>query len=163
MTEGEIDKLLSDIWWNNSSTLWRSPLLQAMVDGGSISQISSVVLRNDLIEWSIRFKRIEEAVSRELDFYDARLMVFMETHVSMPQILNTVGAAPGIPDLIYDYGEEFELTSRVDHSSLLQNQQFQGLLARRSILLSDILVESLYGLEEDLDVVIRGLEEALND
>ena len=162
-SEAEIDKLISDIWWNNSTTLWRSPLLQAMVGNGSISQISNASLRNDLIEWSIRFERIEESISREIQFYDSRLMVFMETHVSMPQILNTVGPAPGLADLTYDYGEDFVLTSTASHSQLLRNQQFQGLLARRSILLNDILVGPLNGLEADLEGMIRDIENELND
>ena len=162
MTETEIDKLISDIWWNNSTAIWSVPLLQAMANNGSISQISNVALRNDLIEWSIRFERIQETVSREVQFYDARLMVFMESHVFMPQILNTVGPAPGIPQLTYEYGEDFTLTSRVDHSTLLRNQEFQGLLARRSILLNDILLEALYGLETDMDEVIQTLEDELS-
>ena len=169
LSSASIDVLLADIWWNNNAAIWTAPALNSLVSSGDISRISNVQLRNQFVEWSNRFNIIRETVAREVDFYDSRLMVFMEHHVSMPQILNTIDHVVGNPEINYDYRTKFSIKARVDHSSLLSNQQFQGLLTRRSILLNDILTQAFrgpqqdLGLEDDLGMVISAIEAELSE
>ena len=161
LSSESIDHLIADIWWNNNTAIWSAPLLNSLVSGDDLTFVSNAQLRNGFIEWSNRFSWIQEFVAREVDFYDNRLMLFMELNVSMPQILNIIDHAPGDPELIYDYGENFSIKVRVDHTKLLSSQQFQGLLARRSILLNDILTQAFFQLEDDLDATITMIEQEL--
>jgi len=161
LSSASIDLLLVDISFNNNAALWSAPLLQSLVSSGDLSLNSNVHLRNSLVAWSGRFARLREVMARDVYFFDNRLMVFMESNVSMPQLLNIIGPIPGLPEYSYDYGGDFSIVERVDHSKLLSNQQFQGLLARRSILLNDILTQTFFGLEADLDATIAALEEEL--
>jgi hypothetical protein len=156
-----IDHLLGDIWWNNNTAPWSAPLLNSLIAGGDLALVSSAELRNGLIGWSDRFAQVQEAIAREVDFYDTRFMSFLEVNASMPQVLNTIEHAPGDPELIYNFGEKFLLEVRVDHSKLLSSQQFQGLLARRSVLLNDILTQAFRQLEDDLDATIAEIEQEL--
>ena len=75
--------------------------------------------------------------------------------------MNVIEYAPGHPEHRFDYGAKFALKEKVDHSNLMSSQQFQGLLARRSILLTDILIEIAFEFEDDLNATITVLEHEL--
>jgi len=156
-----IDRLLGDLWWNNNAAPWSATLLSSLIAGGDLALVSNVDLRSGLVGWSDRFARVEEAISREIDFYDTRFMSFLEDNASMPQILNAVEHAPGDPEFTYSFGEKFLLGVSVDHTKLLSSQQFQGLLTRRSVLLNDILTQAFLQLEDDLDATIAVIEQEL--
>ena len=56
-----------------------------------------------------------------------------------------------------------EIASKVDHSGLLSNREFLGLLAAKIDIQQDIINYSLDSLDEDLDKVIRLLRRNLGE
>ena len=66
-----------------------------------------------------------------------------------------------MPELTYNFGEKFSLKVRVDHTKLLSSRQFQGLLARRAVLLNDILTQAFFQIKDDLDATIAEIEQEL--
>jgi hypothetical protein len=157
-----IDQLFGDIWWNLEASIWTAPLLDSVVSGGDLDLISNRQLRIELLEWSERFNRIEESVEREIDFYDERLMPFIEANADLRQILNVIEHAPGFPEVKYEYGEKFSIQAPLDHTKLLMNREFQGLLVRRSVLLNDILTQRLAYIDDELDELITTIEAELS-
>ena len=87
------------------------------------------------------------AVARDLAFYDEHLIPFLNTNVSMPQILNASQS--------YEFDQDFSLKVTTDHTDLLTSKEFQGLVARRSILLNDVLLQLSPDFYADLDRFIE--------
>jgi len=73
----------------------------------------------------------------------------------MPQILNAVRHTPGFPNQAFEFGQRFSLKMKTDHTDLLASKEFQGIIARRSILLNDILVQITPDFAADLDRFIE--------
>jgi len=150
-----VDELISDVWWINQPARWSFPLLSSIVAGDQLALISNVRLRTMLVDWLERFGNIQAAVARDLAFYDERLIPFLDSNVSMPQILNAVRHTPGFPNQAFEFGQRFSLKMKTDHTDLLASKEFQGIIARRSILLNDILVQITPDFAADLDRFIE--------
>jgi len=157
LSRSSVDRLLGDIWWSTQSSIWSAPLLDSIVSGSDLNNIENRQLRNKLVEWSERFNRLEESVEREMRFYDGRLMPFMESNVDMRQVVDVIEHAPGDPDFKVELGEKFNIERPRDHTNILMNQEFQGLLMRRSELL-DQLSRQLGNLGPELDELISTIE-----
>ena len=157
LSRSSVDRLLGDIWWSTQASVWSAPLLDSIVSGGDLNLIENRQLRKDLVEWSERFNRLEESVERDIRFYDDRIMPFMESNVDMRQVVNVIEHAPGDPDFKVEFGKKFKVESPRDHTNLLMNQEFQGLLLRRSVLLGQ-LSGRLGSFGPELDELIATIE-----
>ena len=142
-----IDELIGDICMINPPASWSFPLLRSIVAGDQLIEIADVELRTMLVDWHERFAWMHAAVARDLAFYDEHLIPFLNTNVSMPQILNASQS--------YEFDQDFSLKVTTDHTDLLTSKEFQGLVARRSILLNDVLLQLSPDFYADLDRFIE--------
>ena len=96
----------------------------------------------------------------EQDFYRQRLMPFLGQNASLPQINMAIEHIPGRPDQPYIF-PELVISEPRDHSALLSNLEFQGLLAESIELFPHILRPGYPTIDAQLDKVISMLEEEL--
>ena len=161
LDQERIDYLLAELFWSIDPAKWSLPILEAVVAGDDLRVLSGPQLRRELVIWAYRFGRVRKLYLRDNELQNARINPFMEEHLVFPQILNEIDHVPGFPQRTYKYPVQFELDTTVDHSYLLSDRRFQGLLALRSGNLTDILYLTGEDVQKDMDSMIRLLERAL--
>lgn len=156
-----IDSLLAEFFWDIDPNRWSLPILNAVVSGDDLRVLSGPHLRRELVIWTYRINRIRGLYLRDNELRNTRINPFMEEHVVFPQILNAIDHVPGFPERTYNHPVHFEIDDTVDHSYLLEDRRFQGLLALRSGNLTDILYLTSEDVQKDMDSTIKLLEQAL--
>jgi hypothetical protein len=149
----EIDALLADIVWYNPSGIWESATMNLLVSAGSLANLTDVGLVHELAALHNRLRRARDRYELDETFYRDRLIPFLGREASLPQILDRIEHAPGVPAWVYDF-PDLELVAPVDHTHLLSNGEFLGLLAAKIDIQHDIINYSLNDIDADLDEVI---------
>jgi hypothetical protein len=149
----KVDALLASVVWYNPSGIWESATMNLLVSAGGLAQLTDVGLVHDLAALHNRLKRARDRYELDESFYRDRLIPFLGREASLPQILAGIDHAPGVPEWVYDF-PALQLEERVDHTALLSNSEFLGLLAAKVDIQHDIINYSLSGIDKDLDDVI---------
>jgi len=158
-SEQRVDALLADLWWYNDRTDWTTGALNSLILSGNLSLISDGTLRARLIEWWARFDVIGGFADADKSFYFDRQLPYWSEHAYLPQILDQMEHVPGNPDDRYEYGRKLSPKSRLDHSDLLRDRQFQNLLVERSVGLADLVTIGFNNLEHDLAEMLGSLRD----
>ena len=156
LSADDVDGLLGNIVWYNTYTSWESASMELLVSSGDLADLSDLNLVHLLLSLHVRLENAKRRYRLDEAFYRDRLIPFLGTHANLPQILTKIDHAPGVVRWSYDF-PEIDLAATTDHTRLLSNDEFLGLLAARIDLQHDILRYSLEDLDEDLDRVIQVL------
>lgn len=157
----DIDKLLGDIVWYNASGAWQSATIDLLVSAGDLAALSDINLVRLLVPLQNRLESAQARYKLDEAMYREELIPFLGAHASLPQILAGIEHAPGVPAWPYNF-PDITIAEARDHSELLSNTKFQGLLAAKIDLQHDILQYTLGDLDEDLDEVIHILKASLD-
>lgn len=150
----EIDELLADSVWYNASGVWESATMNLLVSAGSLANLTDVGLVHELAALHNRLQRARDRYRLDETFYRSRLIPFLGKEANLPQILRAIDHAPGVPAWTYEFPVT-KIADPVDHTALLKNREFLGLLAAKIDIQHDIINYSLDDLDDDLDEVIR--------
>ena len=160
--EKEIDRLIANTWFYNGSDDWNSAALTALIDGGALESISNPKLRQLLADAYKKIGTLEAIYAIEIAFQHNVMVPYLIRNANLSQLANSISHLPGRPDSAYDYPQ---LNPRVTtaHSQLLESLEFQNLLVARLDRQLDIIHFGFPGLDQALEVAIRGIEEELSD
>jgi hypothetical protein len=139
-TQKTLDHRLADLTWF-SSTRVSSGLLDGLLRGGNVTAVEDETLRRTLTEWPGWISQYEGVSSQEHVTYTEVLLPFFSRHSSLPQISN-VGYERGRPGDGWGADPEalVPVGPTVDHSTLLRNQEFAGVVIRKLSNTSDVLL-----------------------
>lgn len=154
---GDVDRLLRDIVWYNPSNLWESATMDLLVSAGDLAELSDPELVGMLSKLHYRLERAQGRYRLDEAFYRDKLIPFLGSNARLPQILAGIEHAPGMPKWTYEF-PDIDFAELRDHTSLLSNNEFQGLLAVKIDLQHDILKYTLEDLDDELQEVIVRLE-----
>jgi len=139
-TEKTLDHRISDLLWF-SNTLQQSMALNALLEGDHLSAVRDPKLRNALIRFPDVLSQLFGVTGQDKATYTEAFTPFLSRNASLPQLAN-VGFKYGRPGDGYGADPEAPLVpvgKEVDHSTLLQDREFAGLLIRRLWNDSDVL------------------------
>ena len=156
LSPNDVDGLLANIVWYNTYTSWESASMKLLVSSGDLTDLSDLNLVQLLLSLHNRLESAQRRYQLDEAFYRDRLIPFLGTHANLPQILARIDHAPGVPEWAYDF-PDIDLADMTDHTRLLSNDEFLGLLAAKIDLQHDILKYSLGDLDEQLDSVVQVL------
>lgn len=156
LSPDDVDGLLGNVVWYNSYTSWESASMELLVSSGNLADLSDLNLVQLLLSLHNRLESARRRYQLDENFYRDRLIPFLGTHANLPQILARIDHAPGVAEWSYDF-PDIDLAGTTDHTRLLSNDEFLGLLAAKIDLQHDILRYSLGDLDENLDHVIQVL------
>ena len=156
LSPNEVDALLGNIVWYNTYTTWESASMDLLVSSGNLVDLSDLNLVQLLLSLHNRLENAQRRNRLDEAFYRDRLIPFLGTHANLPQILATIDHAPGVADWSYDF-PDIDFADTTDHTPLLSDDEFLGLLAAKIDLQHDILNYSLSDLDERLDRVAQVL------
>jgi len=128
--EKEIDRLLADLTWFVSETLFAVPELESLILNDELSLIDNSDLRRTLKMWRARNQFFRGFVDLQARFHNERFMPYLENNSSLQQIYNVAEYMPGFPEQKFDV-EKIELRELRSHSLLLDDPTFQNLLTQR--------------------------------
>lgn len=141
-TDDDIDRMLEDLWWAFTPSIWTVGDLDSMIASGEITLISNGELRLELGRWPIKLRGLRDFVGRDLEFHRDQFMPYYLANTSLPQLAMAADFAPGNPELPYNWGHDFNIEEKISHRELLSRLEFQNLLVQRAGNVNDIL---LYG------------------
>jgi hypothetical protein len=130
MGEREIDRLLADLTWFISETMFAVPELESLILNDELFLIENSDLRLKLKSWRARNEFFRRFVELQAIFHRDRLMPYLEKNASLQQIFNVAEHAPGFPEEQLTV-QKIELREFRSHSLLLDDLVFQNLLAQR--------------------------------
>jgi len=158
VTNQNIDKLLADLTWSIPVTNYSAPVLTSVISNGDSSLISNPTLRLELGGWPVRLDNVARFLDRDSNELVGRYLPYLERNGSLLQIVNAVDCKPGLPNHCWDYGDRIYPESLHDHSDLMSDMDFQGLLSIRLIVMSDVIEFAFSDLEIELSSTIEMLE-----
>jgi hypothetical protein len=128
--EREIDRLLADLTWFVSGTMFDVPELESLVRNDELSLIKNSELRHKLRSWLAQNQFFKGSVERQERFVNESFLPYLEENALFQQIYNVSGQVPGHPEESTPI-ERIEIREIRSHSQLLDDLVFQNLLARR--------------------------------
>ena len=161
LTPEDIDRLIRDIVWFNAASRWESVSIDLIVSAGDLARFSNVILVQKLGLLHRRLERVRQTYRLDEAFYRDKMTPFLGANANLPQIFSGLEHAPGLPDLSYDF-PDIDVANADDHSGLLSNTEFQGLLTAKIDLQIEILVRALGGLGDHLDEIVLLLEDEID-
>lgn len=162
LSPDDVDKLLGNIVWYNTYTSWQSASMDLLVSSGDLTDLTDLNLIQLLLALHNRLESAQRRYRLDESFYRDRLIPFLGTHANLPQILAAIDHAPGVVEWSYDF-PEIDIADTTDHTRLLSDDEFLGLLAAKIDLQHDILQYSLGDLDEYLERVIQVLRVNLDE
>lgn len=162
LAAADVDRLLRDVVWYNPANLWESATMDLLVSAGDLADLSDAELVGMLSKLHYRLERAQGRYRLDEAFYRDKLIPFLGVNANLPQILAGIDHAPGKPDWTYEF-PDIEFATTRDHTPILSDNEFQGLLAVKVDLQHDILKYTLEDLDDELHNVIVRLEENLAD
>ncbi len=160
-TEEPLETLISDLFYWNIS-LMQTGVLNNVLDGDDLSLIGDVELRRRLLSIPERFEQLEAYQAWDGDTVKLRLHPLLLRSGYIPQLLNEFRGLPGSREkLDYDLRLPLQDELRLDHSAVLHNREFSGILALRYANMADaqLLSDLQSELEETMEMIDRRLEE----
>jgi hypothetical protein len=162
LSPSDVDGLLGNVVWYNSYTAWESASMDLLVSSGDLAELSDLNLVQLLLSLHNRLENAQRRYRLDEAFYRDRLIPFLGSHANLPQVLATIDHAPGVARWSYDF-PDIDIAKTTDHTQLLSDDEFLGLLAAKIDLQHDILNYSLEDLDEHLDRVSRVLIDNLGE
>jgi hypothetical protein len=169
-TDREIDHLLNDMTYTSSVSTKGLPILELLFEGGDLVTIESDVLRTCLADFRYSLGVEIFYNSREIEFVDNILYPFLDANSSLAQIWGADDGQPGetkadINSTKFPTGREAIHHSETSHRELLENRQFQNILIRRILTLTNAKgwEDSAYDVDAKLRECIALIESALAD
>lgn len=156
LSPNDVDRLLGNVVWYNTYTFWESASMDLLVSSGDLADLSDLNLVQLLLSLHNRIESAQRRYRLDEAFYRDRLIPFLGAHANLPQILAAIDHAPGVPQWSYDF-PDIDFADTTDHTDLLSDDEFLGLLAAKIDLQHDIMNYSLGNLDEHLDGVIQVL------
>ena len=124
-SESEIDDLIAKTtWFSGPALVWGS--IDSLVDGGQLLLVDDTALRERLTRVHEYKGRYEGLVDAEEEHLNLVIVPFLTENALLPQINNSGSQFPGGGS---DYRiTHFPLSYRLNHSELLSNSAFLGIL-----------------------------------
>lgn len=161
IAEDSIDRVIGDLLWFESGADWESAPINTVVMSGDMKILSNALLQQELADLQISITRFRADADDGASFYWNYLVPFLSRNANLAQIFDSTEHEPGFPEFKY-YFPELDLSSPRDHSLLLSNEEFQGLIAAKiDIELGHLRTIRSRKLDEQLDEIILMLEEEL--
>jgi hypothetical protein len=169
-TDREIDQLLNDITYTSNVVTKGLPVLDLLFEGGDLVTLESDALRARLAD--VRYSLSVELsyVSREVEFVNNILYPYLDANSSLAQIWGADDGQPGetktdFNSTEFPYGREAIHHSEISHRELLENRQFQNILIRRILSLTNAKgwEDIAYDVDAQLRECIALIESALAD
>jgi hypothetical protein len=159
-TDRTLDHRLADLTWFSSVTV-ASGVLDGLLRGGRVAAVENDTLRRALSDWPVWINQYEGVSSQEKQTYTQVLMPFLSRHSSLPQISN-VSYEHGRPGDGWGADPEALVATGpfVDHSALLRNQEFAGIVIQKLANTSDVVV-TIEGFRKTMDELIRLIDQEL--
>lgn len=155
-----LDPVLGDLLWY-SNTDFPIGAIDSILVGGKLRLIENEEIRYFLASLPGRLEIIKKV---ELQDYATQMDViapYMRRNANMPQLVAMMAARPGSADV----GEHFfsyRAKETRDHSSLLKDTEFQGILVQVAIVQSNV-VDVYNSLLPDMNKITGLLDEELDD
>jgi hypothetical protein len=169
-TDREIDYLLNDVTYTSTIDSKGLPILELLFEGGDLVTIESDALRARLADFRFSLNVEMSYLRREIEFVDNVFFPFLDANSSLAQIWGAddgqPGYAPGDANSSeFPLGRESVRHSEVSHRELLENRQFQNLLIRKIMYLTNVKgwEDSAYDVDTQLSECIALIESALAD
>ena len=169
-TDREIDYLLNDVTYTSSLSNKGLPVLELLFEGGDLVTIESDALRACLADFRFSLNVELTYGRREIMFVDNVFYPFLDTNTSLAQIWGADDGQPGdekssANSTQYPLGREAIDHSEISHREMLENRQFQNLLIRRILYLTNAKgwEVSAYDVDARLGECIALIESALAD
>jgi len=160
-SEDTLDRLIVDTWWVGSEALWDSAPMNQLVAGGDLSLISSSALVQELASLQVAIERVKFHYRNDANFHETVMTPFLISNVNMAQLDSGMLHRPGHPAIVATFPELG--FARTYHSTeLLSNVTFQNILVAKMERCTDILDTGHPGVEKQLKVVIRLLEQEVD-
>ena len=126
-----LDHRLADLTWFSNEAI-STAAVESLLDGGLIAAVESDKLRHYLVEWPHQAEALKKLQEQDYDTLMDAVAPFLGRNASLLQISNDayVHGRPG-DNAGKDPQRVLPLSKVRDHSDLLQNPEFAGLLVRK--------------------------------
>ena len=163
LDDDEIDLLLYDLSWTINATYFHVPILEAIRNSDTFSEIGDVPFQLMLAELVLGIEGVQNDRERDEAFFDNHWVPYLAANASLPQIYNASRRVPGIPDEEYPVDlYAVTVANARSHRPLLSEVEFQGLLQERANLLADYFTR-VPGFHEKLDEVVEHLAREVDE
>ena len=169
-TDREIDYLLNDVTYTSNVVSKGLPVLELLFEGGDLVTIESDALRARLADFRFSLNVEMSYGRREVEFVDNVFYPFLDANSSLAQIWGAddgqPGYAPGDANSSeFPLGRESVRHSEISHRELLENRQFQNLLIRKILYLTNVKgwEDSAYDVDTQLSECIALIESTIAD
>ena len=169
-TDREIDYLLNDVTYTSNVASKGLPVLELLFEGGDLVTIESDELRARLADFRFSLNVEMSYGRREVEFVDIVFYPFLDANSSLAPIWGAddgqPGYAPGDANSSeFPLGRESVRHSEISHRELLENRQFQNLLIRKILYLTNVKgwEDSAYDVDTQLSECIALIESTIAD
>lgn len=159
-SEDTIDRLIVDTWWVGSEALWDSAPMDQLVAGGDLSRISNPELVQELASLQVAIDRVKFHYRNDANFHETVMTPFLIANVNMAQLDSSMLHRPGHPEITATF-PDLGFAKTYLSSELLSNVKFQNILVAKMERCTDILDVGHPGVENQLAIVIRMLEDEI--
>jgi hypothetical protein len=163
LSDKEIDTLLADLTWYTAPNQLPTPELDSLISSGDISLISNFSLRRRLAVLPASLNRLRSATLRSNNFFNNEFMPYLARNASIQQIYNADDYQPGFPNNAYPDDTYYAWSLNKSHTPLLDDNEFQSLLAIRLGNFDEYLEWASAGILEQVEQTIELLEEELTE
>ena len=159
LSEGEIDRLLLDLSWWDSTPHFTTGALNSIIFGGDLTIIQDNELRRMLAEWPTRIELVFGSQRQDYEFFSNVWMPFLTENGYLLHLSTIDAHMPGRPEVSADV-IDLEPNATRKHSSMIVDEEFHNLLVRKHWVQFDILA-TYAEINELLDLTIQKIEEQL--
>jgi hypothetical protein len=140
-TEKALDHRLADLLWF-SVPAPPSGMLEGLLGGGGLASVDDETLRRGLVRFPNKVDQFSQVAYQDYQALTEVLTPFLSRNSSLPQISNAAYKHGRPGDGLGADPEAIVPTAQViDHSALLRNQEFAGVVLRKLWIDSDVLYE----------------------
>lgn len=127
LSTDSISDLLGNLLWVSNESAWESAPINSLVMGGKLSVISNLELVSALSALQVDINRVRNYVRTDANFHQNSLAPFLNQNSNLVQIIKSMGALTGNPDIGIDLGT-IEIEAPTDYVEILLRKEFKGLL-----------------------------------
>jgi len=158
----EIHRLIADFIWHVEPSSTDAPVLESLFYTGDLELISSSELRREISQVRTRLSGLRSEVLRDSNFYNLRIIPYLQQNTDMAQFYTVPSSQPGFPDRTYVY--EGLLSSPVKSQlELLGKTEFQNLVLHRLTTLINALWWHDYELDERLERIVSLIDQEIGE
>ncbi len=154
----ELDQLLgSATWWGNA--VFSTGAFNGLLQGGRLYLVESESLRSAIASLPEEFAEVQRNERQDYETYTNVIMPFLYKNALLPQLSNAQLVRPGTGDFELP---RLPIGERRDHSELVSNSEFIGIVVHRIYNQSDAINAYAY-LREVLEQLIIEIDETLRE